>query len=181
MTASRSISPLATAAAIALAALALAGCGDSSNATAPPAPPTTASEAPATVAAATTALGQTLVDSKGQTVYLFNNDKTTKNTCNGACASAWPPLRAHGKPTVGSGANASLLATTTRSDGKPQLTYNGHPLYRYQGDHKPGETTGQASTAYGAAWYALTPTGNQLTAQPPTPNGRSNSNRGSGY
>jgi len=181
MTASRSITLLASAAVIALVALAVTGCGSSGNPTAPPAPPETASGAPAAVGAATTGLGQILVDSKGQTVYLFKKDTAINSTCSGACARAWPPVRANAKPTVGSGANASLVGTTTRSDGKPQLTYNGHPLYLYQGDHKPGETTGQGLTAFGAAWYALSPAGNQLTGQPSTSSGGSSSSGGSGY
>jgi predicted lipoprotein with Yx(FWY)xxD motif len=46
----------------------------------------------------------------------------------------------------------------------PQVTYNGHPLYLFQGDQKPGATTGQGSTAFGAPWYVLSPAGAQITA-----------------
>jgi predicted lipoprotein with Yx(FWY)xxD motif len=58
-----------------------------------------------------------------------------------------------------------MVGRTRRSDGKPQVTYNGHPLYLYQGDGNPGDTNGQGITAFGAAWYALSPAGNQLTGQ----------------
>jgi predicted lipoprotein with Yx(FWY)xxD motif len=186
MTRSRSITLLATAAAIPLTALALASCGGGGGgggeATASPTPPKTASGGPATVGVATTGLGKILVDSSGRTIYLFKKDSGMRSACSGACASAWPPVRASGKPTVGGGANASLVGTTARSDGEPQVTYNGQPLYLYQGDQKPGDTTGQGSTAYGAAWYALSPAGNQITGQPSSSGGgASNYGGGSGY
>src|SRR5204863_5875829 len=130
---------LAGAAAVPLIALGLAACGGgSSGATAASAPPQTASGHSATVGTATAgSLGTILVDSKGRTLYLFKKDSGTKSTCFGACASAWPPLRATGKPTVGSGAKASMVGTTARSDGKPQVTYNGHPVYLFSGDQNP--------------------------------------------
>ena len=68
-----------------------------------------------------------------------------------AATRNWPPLRANDKPTIGGGANASLAATTARSDGKPQATYGGHPLYLYQGDQKPGDTQGASPQARAAA------------------------------
>jgi predicted lipoprotein with Yx(FWY)xxD motif len=166
MTLNRSITFLAAAAAIPLAALAVAGCGGGSGeATASPAPPKTASGAPVTVGAATTGLGKILVDSKGRTIYLFKKDRGTKSACSGDCASDWPPVRASGKPTVGGGASASLVGTTARADGQPQVTYNGQPLYLYAGDEKPGDTNGQGLTTFGALWWVLSPAGNQVTGQ----------------
>jgi hypothetical protein len=67
---------------------------------------------------------------------------------------------------VGAGIDASKVGTTPRSDGKPQLTYNGHPLYLYQGDSKPGDTSGEGLNTFGAAWFALSPAGNQVSGQP---------------
>jgi predicted lipoprotein with Yx(FWY)xxD motif len=178
MTHSRLITFLPGAAAIPLVALAVAGCGG--GATASPAPPKTASGSAATVGVANTGLGKILVDSKGRTLYLFQKDSGTKSTCFGACASDWPPLRAKGRLTVGSGAKASMVGTTTRSDGKRQVTYNSHPLYLYAGDEKAGDTEGQGVTAFGAGWYALTSTGNQVAGQASN-SGASSSGGGSGY
>ena len=176
MTRNRSITLLATAAVIPLTALALAGCGDGDNdATASQPPPKTANGRPATIGVTNGGLGKILVDTQGRTLYLFRKDAGTKSACFGACAEAWPPLRADGKPAVGSGANASLVGTTTRSDGKPQVTYQGHPLYLYEGDQKPGDTNGQGLTAFGARWYALTPDGKQVSG------GTSTSGGSSGY
>lgn len=164
---SRPITLLVGAAAAALIALTAAGCGgDDDGATAASAPPTTASGQAATVGTATEGdLGTILVDSNGRTLYLFEKDSGTTSACSGACASDWPPLRANGKPTVGSGVDAALVGTTTRSDGKPQVTYNGHPLYLYFADQAAGDTNGQGSTAFGGGWYALTQAGDQVSDQ----------------
>ena len=183
MTRSRTITFFATAAVIPLTALALASCGGGGGGEARALePPKTASGGPATVGVATSGLGKILVDSSGRTIYLFKKDSGTGSACSGACASAWPPVRANGKPTVGGGADASLVGTTTRSDGKPQVTYNGHPLYLYQGDQKPGDTTGQGSTGFGAAWWALSPAGNEVTGQASSSGGGGSSDGGgAGY
>ena len=121
MTRTRSITLLASATVLVLAALAVAGCGSSggSNASGSSAPPKTANGQSATVGVATENLGKILVDSQGRTLYLFRSDSGTKSACTGACAIDWPPLRATGKPTVGGGATASIVATSARSDGKP--------------------------------------------------------------
>jgi predicted lipoprotein with Yx(FWY)xxD motif len=174
MTRTRSITFLASATVPVLAALAVAACGSSggSNASAP-APPRTPNGQSATVGAANENLGKILVDSQGRTLYLFRRDSGTKSACTGACAIEWPPLRATGKPTVGGGATASILASSARSDGKPQVTYNGHPLYLFSGDQKPGDTNGEGVNAFGGLWYALSSAGNQIV--------RSASNSGIGY
>ena len=165
MTRSRSITLLASATALVLAALAVAGCGSSggSNGSGSPVPPKTANGQSATVGVANENLGTILVDSQGRTLYLFQRDSGAQSTCSGACAVEWPPLRATGKPTVGGGANASIVATSTRSDGKPQVTYNGHPLYLFSGDQKAGDTSGQGVNAFGGLWYALSSSGDEVT------------------
>jgi predicted lipoprotein with Yx(FWY)xxD motif len=109
-------------------------------------------------------LGKILTDSHGRTIYLFAKDTGSMSTCSGACAFDWPPVTTTGKPTTGSGLTASKVGTTTRSDGKKQVTYNGHPLYLYVGDAKAGDTNGQGVDAFGARWYALSPAGDMVTA-----------------
>jgi predicted lipoprotein with Yx(FWY)xxD motif len=174
---------LAGALAIPLAALAVAGCGGGSSGGSASAAATTStpSGGSATVDSASVGgLGTVLVDSQGRTLYLFQKDSSGKSACLGACATAWPPLRASGKPTVGSGLNASLVGTTARSDGKPQVTYNGHPLYTFAGDQSAGQVTGQGSTAFGGSWFVLNTSGNQVTAQPSS-TGSSSGSSGGGY
>jgi predicted lipoprotein with Yx(FWY)xxD motif len=169
MTRTRSITLLASATVPVLAALAVAACGSSgdSNTSRSSAPPKTANGQSATVGVANENLGNILVDSQGRTLYLFRSDSGTKSACTGACAIDWPPLRATGKPTVGVGATASIVATSARSDGKPQVTYNGHPLYLFSGDQKPGDTNGEGVNAFGGLWYALSSAGDQIVGSAP--------------
>ena len=169
MNRSRPLTVLATVAAAPLIALAVAACGSGGGAGASPtAAPTTANAAPATVGVAATGLGQILVNSQGRTLYLFAKDTGPTSTCTGACATAWPPLRATGQPEAGNGTDAALVGTTPRSDGGPQVTYNGHPVYTFFQDQKPGDTNGEGVNAFGASWFALSPTGNQITAAAPS-------------
>jgi predicted lipoprotein with Yx(FWY)xxD motif len=125
--------------------------------------PEATSAQPATVKVAHIKLGRILVNSSGRTLYLFKKDTGHKSTCYGQCAEFWPPLKAGGKPKAGSGARASKLGTTRRRDGTRQVTYNGHPLYRFAQDTKPGETNGEGITAFGARWFAMSPAGTQVT------------------
>ena len=115
----------------------------------------------ATVSVRKTKLGRVLVDAQGRTLYLFMKDKNDKSACAGSCATFWPPLLTHGKPKAGKGVQAKLLGTTVRKSGR-QVTYDGHPLYRYAGDKKAGQTNGEGSTAFGAAWYVLAPSGHKI-------------------
>ncbi|MFJ4964733.1 hypothetical protein EES43_27525 [Streptomyces sp. ADI96-02] len=107
-------------------------------------------------------LGTILVDDKGRTLYLFLADKKNKSNCSGACAKAWPPLLTKGDAKPGKGVEKKLLDTTKRSGGGTQVTYNGHPLYYYVGDSKPGQTNGQDLDQFGAEWYVLNAKGKQV-------------------
>lgn len=136
-------------------ALLAAGCGGSTS-TAGSSP----SAAATTIAAASDAkLGQILVDGKGMTLYLFVADTGSTSTCYTSCAQVWPPVLTNGAPQVGTGAQASLLGTTTRTDGKIQVTYAGHPLYYFLGDKKPGDATGQGVNNFGGLWWVISPSG----------------------
>jgi predicted lipoprotein with Yx(FWY)xxD motif len=183
MTRSRPITFLASAAVIPLVALAAAGCGGGGSAAtaATGSPPKTSTGASATVGVANSSLGSILVNSQGRTLYLFKADVGTKSACAGACATAWPPLLSTGKPTTGTGLTASKLRTITRSGGGRQVTYNGHPLYLFVKDTKAGQTTGQGVTAFGAAWFALTPSGSQISSTPPSSASGAASSGGGGY
>jgi predicted lipoprotein with Yx(FWY)xxD motif len=157
-----------------LAVAALAGCGGSAE----HALPTTSDGRAATVGVAGTGLGEVLVDRKGLTVYLFARDSGTVSACAGACAVSWPPLRVRGAPLVGSGATPSDVGRTVRADGSSQLTYNGHPLYTFVNDKKPGDTNGEGINAFGGSWFAVSPAGAKLAPRSQSQGGGGN---GGGY
>ena len=133
------------------------GSGSAYGGTPKPAAATTAGGA--AVAIRTTELGPTLVDSHGRTLYLFEKDTTTASTCDGACASVWPPLTTNGKPQAQAGISAAKLGTTKRNDGKVEVTYAGHPLYYYVSDTEPGQLSGEGLDQFGATWDAVAPSG----------------------
>ena len=88
---------------------------------------------------------------------------------DGACG----PRQRSVKPLPEPGLSAAKLTTTARSDGAPQVLYNGHPLYRYAGDAKPGDTNGQRVTAFGAAWFAVSGAGQVVSRPASKPGGGS--------
>lgn len=150
------------------------GCSNDNGGSSTPKSPS-ASVGTGTVDSRSTPLGTILVDAAGSTLYLFEADTSGASTCNGDCAVVWPPVPAPGPPTAGNNVDGSLLGTTTRADGSPQATYNGHPLYLYQGDQQPGDTHGQGLDQFGALWFVLDVKGNKVTG------GGSTGNGGGGY
>jgi predicted lipoprotein with Yx(FWY)xxD motif len=147
-----------------LAAACSSGGSSGSSSSAPAAPSSGGTTATATVDVHTSNGTSFLTDSAGRSLYLFGSDTSAKSTCSGACATAWPPLTAKTAPTAGSGATASDLGTISRSDATKQVTYGGHPLYYYSGDTGAGQTNGEGLTAFGAPWYLLAPSGQQVTS-----------------
>jgi predicted lipoprotein with Yx(FWY)xxD motif len=106
-----------------------------------------------------TKLGRILVNAQGRTLYMFAADKHGKSTCYGQCATFWPPLLTNSAHVTGTGVTASLLGTTKRTDGKLQITYNGHPLYLFLKDTKSGQTNGEGLNASGGLWWVISPAG----------------------
>ena len=153
---------LAIAGATVAIAMVATGCGGKSTSSSAPASSSATATGGATVTVKSSKLGSILVDGKGRTLYLFEKDKGTTSSCYGACAGGWPPYTTNGAPRAGAGASASLLGTTTRTDGKTEVTYHGHPLYYFAGDRKPGDTNGEGLKAFGAEWYVLSAAGNKV-------------------
>jgi predicted lipoprotein with Yx(FWY)xxD motif len=112
-----------------------------------------------------------LVDARGLTLYLFTADPKGTPTCHNDptdhCSKIWPPLTTTSAPKAGPGVKASLLGTAKNRDGKLQVTYRGHPLYRNAGltgyglvaDKKPGDVNGQG---FFSLWYVLSPLGKPI-------------------
>jgi predicted lipoprotein with Yx(FWY)xxD motif len=116
----------------------------------------------ASVRTHSSSLGKIVVDAQGRTLYLFEKDKGPRSACYGQCAKFWPPLLTNGKPIAAVAAKASLLGTTRRSNGSTQVTYAGHPLYRFVEDKKPGQTKGEGLHFFGGGWYVLSPAGKKI-------------------
>jgi predicted lipoprotein with Yx(FWY)xxD motif len=158
------------------------GCGDAASSGGASSRQTTA-QPPASTAAATQArqarrqavtvktsrsrYGRILVDRDGRTLYLFTRDSTDRSRCYGPCARAWPPYIVRSRGRAGSGAQAQLLGLARRSDGSQQLTYNGHPLYYYIGDRRPGQILCQDVEEYGGHWWIVSPRGKPITGSAP--------------
>lgn len=155
----------ASAAAIAAVAIGVAACGGGATAqtggnpyggTAAKQQPTAAGAA---IAVRSTPLGNILVGAGGHTLYLFEADRLNVSNCRGACLSLWPPFTVGGKPQARGGALASKIGTIPAGSGKRQVTYNGHPLYYYAADQKPGDTTGEGLNQFGAVWDVVSTAG----------------------
>jgi predicted lipoprotein with Yx(FWY)xxD motif/uncharacterized cupredoxin-like copper-binding protein len=120
---------------------------------------TTTGVANATVSLASTRLGTVLVDSTGHTLYVFDRDTPTTVNCTGGCATTWPAVIATGTPTAGAGLDASKLAVVAGPSGN-QVTYGGHPLYRYAQDQATGDVNGQG---VGGIWWVVGADGQKIT------------------
>ncbi len=148
--------------------LALASCsndeepGATGDDTTTEQPADTGTEEPsgdATLAVASSDLGDILVDAEGFTLYVFFADTDGTSTCYDDCATTWPALTVEGDPVAGDGADDGLLGTTERDDGTTQVTYDDQPLYTYAPDEAPGDTNGQG---VGDVWYVVGPDGKAI-------------------
>jgi predicted lipoprotein with Yx(FWY)xxD motif len=106
-----------------------------------------------------TKFGKVLVTKSGMTLYLFMKDRNKRSACYGQCATYWPPLIKKGKLTAGTGVKKTLLGTTKRKNGQRQVTYKGHPLYRFKPDTKAGQTGGEGQSFFGGKWWVLNAAG----------------------
>jgi predicted lipoprotein with Yx(FWY)xxD motif len=100
--------------------------------------------------------GTILTLGTGVTVYRLTADGKNKSVCSGTCAKIWPPVvLAPGQKTP-AGNGVSGLGTIKRSNGSLQVTYKGVPLYRFIGDHKAGQATGNIKDTWGQ-WWVVNP------------------------
>lgn len=85
----------------------------------------------------TTSMGKAWVNAKGMALYTFDKDKGGKSMCNDKCATEWPPLA-----VAKNGKAAGDWTIVIRDDKSKMWAYEGHPLYTFIDDKKPGEVTG---------------------------------------
>ena len=103
--------------------------------------------------------GPVLFNGRDRALYLFTRDPKKKTRCYGACAEAWPPMYAKGRPRAGQGVDAALLGTIERRNGRRQVTYKGQALYFYVHDPK-GQVLCNDVVEFGGTWFALDAKGN---------------------
>jgi predicted lipoprotein with Yx(FWY)xxD motif len=142
-----------------LAVLVLAGCGgnggyggyggSSSSGGSSASGPAQVKTATATVKGQSTII---LTNSQGRTLYYRTTDTASASTCTDGCASTWPPLLTSGSPVAASSLPGTLNSLSDANG--TQVTYNGHLLYTYSGDSKPGDTNGEG---IGGVWFVATP------------------------
>ncbi|HLI68414.1 MAG TPA: hypothetical protein VKV19_01535 [Ktedonobacteraceae bacterium] len=96
---------------------------------------------------------EVLTTNNGFLLYYYRKDSMDVSTCSGACAQTWPPLLApQGMLTVTSSVKLPRQLSVHPTVNGNQVCYDGHPLYTYVGDTKPGEFTGRG---IGNAWYLV--------------------------
>jgi predicted lipoprotein with Yx(FWY)xxD motif len=112
-----------------------------------------------------------VVDTRGRTLYALHPETRHHLLCTThACLQAWPPLTVHSanvKLTAGHGVEGHL-GLLRRSNGKPQVTLRGMPLYRFAGDNAKGQANGDGIKSFGGTWHAVKAQ-TKSTAQPGTP------------
>jgi predicted lipoprotein with Yx(FWY)xxD motif len=133
----RSFTPTAVLA----ATLALAACGGGSGDDSPKPPVASADKAK---------VGRVVVDADGRTLYRFTAEAQGLPVCTGACLGTWRPALA----ASASGLPAHVATVRRPDGGKLQLTYDGHPLYRYAGDRSAADANGQGM---GGQWFVVKP------------------------
>ena len=95
-----------------------------------------------------TSKGKVLVDAKGMTLYILDRDTApNKSTCNGQCATNWPPLMVSADAK-----DAGSWTVVTRDDGSKQWAYKGKPLYQWSKDQKAGDMTGDG---FNGVWHVV--------------------------
>ncbi len=116
------------------------------------------------VATATNPLGTIVVNGKGMTAYVFDNDKAgaTTSACSGACAATWPAITSStATPTVDG--VTGKVGTISATGGGFQVTINGMPVYTFANDKAAGDTNGEG---VGKVWWVIDPSGKEVKAAP---------------
>lgn len=106
--------------------------------------------------------GAYLTDGKGLPLYAFSGDEHGESSCYSDCARIWPPFVSATAPELSDPSlDHGSVGAIIRSDGARQVTYAGHPLYRYV-DDAGGEPHGQRVTQFGGEWHLLSPAGRPI-------------------
>jgi predicted lipoprotein with Yx(FWY)xxD motif len=123
-----------------------------------------AAAAPTLKVATNATYGNIIVNGQNQTLYQRDSDTASQVTCTGACAMIWPPATLTGTIVAGVGIDPTKLGSVAGANGT-QLTYAGHPLYRFTNDPALGDTKGEGLAGL---WWVLGADGQKITAPAPT-------------
>jgi predicted lipoprotein with Yx(FWY)xxD motif len=97
-------------------------------------------------------VGSVVTDAQGRTLYRFTAEAQGVPVCTGACVGTWPPAVV----AAASGLPKHVATVKRPDDGKLQLTYDGHPLYRYAGDRSKADANGEG---VGGQWFVVKESG----------------------
>jgi len=101
----------------------------------------------------TTDQGLVLTDANWLSLYVLDNETTSKLVCKGPCLTTWPPLYADENDI-----NRGNYTSFVNSEGKRQWAYKDQPLYHWKTDKKPNDTNGQGlSHPSGGTWIVAQP------------------------
>jgi predicted lipoprotein with Yx(FWY)xxD motif len=101
--------------------------------------------------------GMILTDANGRAVYVLDA------ACTGDCLTQFTPVAGTATAKAGDTAVKSAMAgSTTGASGSKQASYNGSPLYYYNGDQAPGDTKGAGVKSGGATAHLIGPNGKSV-------------------
>jgi predicted lipoprotein with Yx(FWY)xxD motif len=112
-----------------------------------------------------------LVDNKGRAVYTLDDASGGNASYAGNCAKNFTPVAGHATaPTGDTAVKSSMTGSVTRSDGSKQATYNGKPLYYYNGDAAQGDAKGQGMKEDCGTAHLVNPGGSSVFPPKPSKN-----------
>ncbi len=133
------------------------------------------SSKPTVAVAKVAGVGTILVDAKGKTLYTLTNAGQAV-PCTGQCAAAWPPLLVKAGSTPKGAKGVTGLGTVS---GGQQVTVKAVPVYRFVGDTKAGQASGEGISSFGGVWHVVKVAGTGSSSKSPTKS--SSSTSGYGY
>jgi predicted lipoprotein with Yx(FWY)xxD motif len=107
-----------------------------------------------------------LVDQNGRPVYTISDASGGNAKLTGDCAKNFTPVTGHSTAAAGdTSVKSSMTGSTSRADGSKQATYNGKPLYYYNGDQAKGDAKGNNMKEDCGTAHLVSPTGTSASSQ----------------
>jgi predicted lipoprotein with Yx(FWY)xxD motif len=101
-----------------------------------------------------------LVDSKGRALYTLDTSSGKPADFKANCANNFTPVAGHSTSAPSdTSVKSSMTGSISRADGSKQATYNGKPLYYYNGDQAQADAKGNGLKACGATAHLVSPSG----------------------